>query len=61
MQRHQRPAVDVLGDGTVRSLGKCLDVKSSGTTNGTPVQLWTCNGTGAQQWAPQADGSLKNP
>ncbi|WP_254550195.1 ricin-type beta-trefoil lectin domain protein [Catellatospora tritici] len=30
--------------------GLCLDVRSSGTANGTPIQIYTCNGTGAQQW-----------
>ena len=45
----------------MRGLGKCLDVKASGTTNGTLVQLYDCNGTGAQQWAAQSDGSLRNP
>jgi hypothetical protein len=25
------------------------------------VQPWTCNGTGAQNWTPQANGSLVNP
>jgi beta-glucanase (GH16 family) len=39
--------------------GKCLDVASSGTANGTPVQLWTCNGTGAQRWTVSPDGSLR--
>ena len=38
-------------DGTIRALGKCLDVASGGTADGTPVQLWDCNGTAAQQWA----------
>ena len=28
--------------------GKCLDVSSAGTADGTKIQLWTCNGTGAQ-------------
>ena len=28
----------------------CLDVSGGGTSDGTPVQLWECNGTGAQQW-----------
>ena len=28
--------------------GKCVDVKSSNSANGTPIQLYTCNGTGAQ-------------
>ncbi|MDI1466031.1 ricin-type beta-trefoil lectin domain protein [Catellatospora sp. KI3] len=30
--------------------GLCLDVRASGTANGTAVQTYTCNGTGAQQW-----------
>ncbi|MBY8881290.1 ricin-type beta-trefoil lectin domain protein [Actinacidiphila acidipaludis] len=28
----------------------CLDDRSSSTTNFNPVQIWGCNGTGAQQW-----------
>ncbi|MEV7991086.1 RICIN domain-containing protein, partial [Streptomyces sp. NPDC086077] len=30
--------------------GKCLDVQSGAKTNGTPVQIYTCNGSAAQQW-----------
>ncbi|MFP1626614.1 RICIN domain-containing protein [Streptomyces sp. 5K101] len=30
--------------------GSCLDVQGGGTTNGTPVQIYTCNGGAAQQW-----------
>ncbi|MGP3980452.1 RICIN domain-containing protein [Streptomyces sp. KR80] len=30
--------------------GKCVDISSSNTANGTAIQLWGCNGTGAQQW-----------
>ncbi len=30
--------------------GKCVDVAGANTTNGTQVQLFTCNGTGAQSW-----------
>lgn len=47
-------------DGTVQALGKCLDVTSGGTTNGTPVQLYPCNGTGSQVWTQNAKGLL-NP
>ncbi|MEV4481641.1 ricin-type beta-trefoil lectin domain protein [Micromonospora coxensis] len=88
--------------GEIKGLGKCVDISSSQTADGTRVQVWTCNGhrrpavdvarrrhrprpgqvprrqeqrdderhagpavelqrPGAQQWAPQADGSLKNP
>ena len=41
--------------------GKCLDVRNSGTADGTPVQLYSCNGTGAQRWtyAPGAGGTLR--
>ncbi|WP_031072831.1 RICIN domain-containing protein [Streptomyces sp. NRRL S-118] len=41
-------------DGTVRALGKCLDAASAGTADGTRVQLWDCNGTGAQRWSYNA-------
>ncbi|MFF9088818.1 RICIN domain-containing protein [Streptomyces sp. NPDC014991] len=30
--------------------GKCLDVQGGGKTNGTPVQIYTCNGGSAQKW-----------
>jgi hypothetical protein len=43
------------------TIGRCLDVQSGGTANLTKLQLWDCNGTGAQQWAQQADGSMRNP
>ena len=46
------------GDGTVRALGKCLDVP--GTADGTLVDLSTCGGTASQQWVAQNDGSLLN-
>jgi RHS repeat-associated protein len=31
--------------------GMCLDDPSSTTTSGTQLQIWWCNGTGAQDWA----------
>jgi glucosylceramidase len=39
--------------------GKCADVADANTANGTAVQLYDCNGTGAQQWTVAADGSLQ--
>ena len=39
--------------------GKCVDVAGAGTANGTAVQLYTCNGTGAQQWT-QSGSALVN-
>jgi hypothetical protein len=38
-----------------------MDVASSGTADGTLVQLWDCNSTGAQTWQARSDGSLLNP
>ena len=35
---------------TVEICGKCLDVVNSGTTDGTPVQIYDCNGSAAQKW-----------
>jgi hypothetical protein len=48
-------------DGTVRTLGRCLDIDGNGTANGTHLQLYDCDGVGGQQWVPQANGSLLNP
>ncbi|MEU7870830.1 ricin-type beta-trefoil lectin domain protein [Dactylosporangium sp. NPDC049140] len=39
--------------------GKCVDVAGGGSANGTAVQLYTCNGTGAQQWTVGTDGTLR--
>jgi hypothetical protein len=39
--------------------GKCVDDQYAGSADGTPVQLYGCNGTGAQQWTVAADGSLQ--
>jgi hypothetical protein len=30
--------------------GKCVDARAAGTANGTVIQQYTCNGTGAQQF-----------
>jgi hypothetical protein len=36
-------------------------VNAAGTANGTTVDLYDCNGTGAQQWVRQSNGELLNP
>ncbi|MEV6968368.1 ThuA domain-containing protein [Hamadaea sp. NPDC051192] len=42
-----------LGSGAITGPGwKCLDVSGAGTADGTKIQLWTCNGSAAQQWSP---------
>ena len=38
--------------------GKCVDVSGGNSSAGTPVQLYTCNGTASQQWSVNSDGSL---
>jgi glucosylceramidase len=39
--------------------GKCIDVAGAATANGTAVQLFDCNTTGAQSWTVSPDGSLR--
>jgi hypothetical protein len=39
--------------------GKCVDVSGANTANGTKVQLWTCNGTNAQQLTIGTDGTIR--
>ncbi|RSM81244.1 chitinase [Kibdelosporangium aridum] len=51
-------AVIILPSGTANAAqgqitglaGKCVDVAGANNANGTAVQLYDCNGTGAQQW-----------
>jgi glucosylceramidase len=38
--------------------GKCMDVNGASSADGTQVQLYTCNGSGAQQWTVGSDGTL---
>jgi hypothetical protein len=47
---------------TVRILNRwCLDVSGSGEANGTPVIIYECNRTDAQQWQMRGDGTWRNP
>ncbi|OIJ99927.1 chitinase [Streptomyces sp. MUSC 14] len=39
--------------------GKCLDVAGADSADGTPVQLYDCNGTNAQQWTVGGDGTIR--
>lgn len=46
--------------GAIRGLaGKCVDVAAANSANGTPVQLYDCNGTAAQQWTVGSDGTIR--
>ncbi|MEV4138327.1 family 16 glycosylhydrolase [Dactylosporangium sp. NPDC049742] len=45
----------IIGNGSNR----CIDVPSSNAADGNRLQIWDCNGTGAQQWTINADGSIR--
>jgi beta-glucanase (GH16 family) len=49
--------------GTARPItglaGKCVDVAGASSANGTPVQLYDCNGTAAQKWTVSSDGTIR--
>ncbi|WP_052849047.1 ricin-type beta-trefoil lectin domain protein [Streptomyces avicenniae] len=48
------------GGGTFTGLaGKCLDVAGASTADGTPVQLYSCNGSEAQRWTIGTDGTIR--
>src|SRR5687768_2500699 len=54
------PAIDPGPYRLVRSgSGKCLDVNGAGTANGTNIQQWSCNGTGAQSFRLESLGGDK--
>ncbi|MEU5909345.1 chitosanase [Micromonospora sp. NPDC047527] len=45
------PSASAATAGPITGLGgKCVDVAGAATANGTPVQLYDCNGTAAQTW-----------
>ena len=47
------------GTGQITGIGgKCVDVAGANSANGTQVQLYTCNGTNAQQWTVNSDGTI---
>ncbi|MFI9835123.1 endo-1,4-beta-xylanase [Streptomyces sp. NPDC051913] len=49
------------GSGQVKGVGsgRCLDVPSSSTTDGTQLQLWDCNNATNQQWTSTTAGELR--
>jgi RHS repeat-associated protein len=64
--RYETPAIWISADGKLRALspsttptgplnsgiaGKCIDIESSNTADGTRIQSYTCNGTPAQNWS----------
>jgi prepilin-type N-terminal cleavage/methylation domain-containing protein len=41
--------------------GLCIDAAGAGNTNGTPIQVYTCNGTAAQDWAYNSNDRTIRP
>ena len=37
----------------------CVDDRSASTANGNPIQIYTCNGTSAQNWTVASNGTLQ--
>ncbi|MEU7072357.1 lectin [Streptomyces narbonensis] len=57
---NDQPAPPTGTGGPITGLGgKCVDVAGANPANGTPVQLHDCNGTAAQKWTVNADGSIR--
>ncbi|NEA52120.1 RICIN domain-containing protein, partial [Streptomyces sp. SID10815] len=50
-----------LGDGTVRSLGMCMDVAWGSKDDGAAIQLARCSGNPAQTFVLSTQGDLVNP
>nr|WTA00759.1 RICIN domain-containing protein [Streptomyces sp. NBC_00857] len=46
--------------GELRVSGNCLAADGDGTTAGTKVILWACNGKAGQKWAFRVDGTIGN-
>jgi beta-glucanase (GH16 family) len=45
----------IIGAGSNR----CIDIPSANPVDGAQLQIWDCNGTGAQQWTFEADGTVR--
>ena len=43
-------AGQIFNFGAIAHPGSCMDAQGGGTTDGTQIQEWTCNGTGAQSY-----------
>ena len=39
--------------------GLCLDSRSASSADGNPIQVYTCNGTSAQQWTVESNSTLQ--
>jgi beta-glucanase (GH16 family) len=50
-------AGNIYSFGTLAHSGSCMDARSGGTADGTQIQEWSCNGTGAQSFELEDTGS----
>ena len=48
---------DIYNFGALAHPGSCMDAQGGGTTDGTQIQEWMCNGTGAQSFELEDDGN----
>jgi len=39
--------------------GRCIDIPSANPVDGARLQLWDCNGSAAQQWSFESDGTAR--
>ncbi|MDT5043664.1 MAG: hypothetical protein QOE51_4649 [Actinoplanes sp.] len=39
--------------------GRCIDIPGGNTSDGTGLQMWDCNGSAAQKWTFNSDGTLR--
>ncbi|XVU27988.1 family 16 glycosylhydrolase [Actinoplanes sp. CA-054009] len=39
--------------------GRCIDIPSANPVDGARLQMWDCNGSAAQQWAANGDGTMR--
>jgi hypothetical protein len=55
-----RVTLDTHGAGSIAGTGsgRCLDVYNSNFSNAAEVDIWDCNGTGAQSWSYTSEGAL---
>src|SRR5580658_5331574 len=57
-QSHQAvTSGDIYNFGALANPGSCMDAEGAGTADGTQIQEWQCNGTGAQSFSLQATGN----
>ena len=57
---HHAQAATVGATGAITGYeGLCLDDRSASTADFNPIQVYTCNGTNAQQWTVESNNTLE--